>query len=105
MTNVSKFRRLDDDERKTVLIFVDGQKIRAMEGDSVAAAVLAVNFDYTRTTPVTTAKRAPYCMMGVCFECLMEIDGIPNQQACMTVVKENMTVDRQLGARTHEESS
>jgi NADH dehydrogenase/NADH:ubiquinone oxidoreductase subunit G len=38
-------------------------------------------------------------MMGVCFECLVEIDGIPNQQACMTPVKEGMQVRLQKGAR------
>ena len=29
------------------------------------------------------AARAPYCMMGVCFDCLAEIDGMPNRQSCM----------------------
>ena len=36
-------------------------------------------------------------MMGVCFECLMEIDGTPNQQACLVPVAENMRINRQLG--------
>ena len=43
--------------------------------------------------------RAPYCMMGVCFECLMEIDGEPNQQGCLVIVREGMRIDRQLGKR------
>lgn len=37
-------------------------------------------------------------MMGVCFECLVEIDGIPNRQACMIPVREGMVVRRQKGA-------
>lgn len=105
MTNGSKFKRLDDDIKNIVTIYVDGQKIEARAGDSVAAAVLATKFNHTRTTPVTNAKRAPYCMMGVCFECLMEIDAIPNRQACMTIVKENMIINRQLGARPHADKS
>jgi len=38
-------------------------------------------------------------MMGVCFECLMEIDGIPNRQACMVTVAPGMRIARQLGSR------
>jgi predicted molibdopterin-dependent oxidoreductase YjgC len=37
-------------------------------------------------------------MMGVCFDCLMEIDGEANQQACMTTVRDGMRVARQRGA-------
>ncbi|RZV48935.1 MAG: (2Fe-2S)-binding protein, partial [Pseudomonadales bacterium] len=42
--------------------------------------------------------RAPYCMMGVCFECLVEIDGVPNCQSCRVSVKEGMQICRQQGA-------
>jgi predicted molibdopterin-dependent oxidoreductase YjgC len=38
-------------------------------------------------------------MMGVCFECLMEIDGVGNRQACLTPVAAGMRVQRQRGAR------
>jgi hypothetical protein len=53
----------------------------------------------SRTTPVTGAPRAPYCMMGVCFECLLEIDGEPNQQGCLVTVRAGMRIERQLGKR------
>jgi len=42
--------------------------------------------------------RGPFCLMGSCFDCLVEIDGIPNRQACMVEVTEGMTVRRQAGA-------
>jgi D-hydroxyproline dehydrogenase subunit gamma len=51
-----------------------------------------------RTTPVTEAPRAPYCMMGVCFECLVEVDGKPSRQACLTTVRDGMVIRRQRGA-------
>jgi len=38
-------------------------------------------------------------MMGTCFECLMEIDGVQNRQACMTTVADGMIVKRQMGKR------
>ena len=68
-------------------------------GRNLAAALLAANAGHTRTTPVSGAKRAPFCMMGTCFECLVEIDGLPNQQACMIRVREGMRVRRQDGIR------
>ena len=43
--------------------------------------------------------RSAYCMMGVCFECLVDIDGCPNTQACMVVVQEGMKIKRQVGLR------
>lgn len=80
--------------RRVTLSF-EGEPIEACEGDTVAAAVLTANPRFTRRTPVIGSERAPYCMMGVCFDCLMQIDGVPNQQACMIPVREGMAVRRQ----------
>lgn len=84
------------EDAKRVSLTFDGVPIEAREGDTVAAAVLSVDPGFTRRTPVSGAPRAPYCMMGVCFDCLMQIDGVANQQACMTLVREGMAVRRQL---------
>ena len=83
----------------TVEVLVDGQAIRVPEGASAAAAVLVAGLPALRSTPVGGAPRAPYCMMGVCFECLVEIDGRQNQQACLTPAQDGMVVRRQIGAR------
>jgi predicted molibdopterin-dependent oxidoreductase YjgC len=93
------FRRLHDDARPAVIIHLDGEVVAAREGDTVAAAMLAAGIGHTRTTPVSGAPRLPFCMMGVCFDCLMEIDGVPNRQACMVRVRNGMQVRRQAGAR------
>ena len=90
-------RRHSDSE--VVAITVDGVAVEARAGASVAAAVLVSSSEATRTTPVSESPRAPYCMMGVCFECLMEIDGVANRQACMVQVAPGMRIQRQLGAR------
>ena len=92
------FKRLD--ESGTTLSFtVDGQPIRARTGDTVAAAMLAAGIDHCRTTPVSGAPRAPYCLMGVCFDCLVAIDGVGSRQACLVPVREGMAVETQLGKR------
>ncbi|RKZ91272.1 MAG: (2Fe-2S)-binding protein [Gammaproteobacteria bacterium] len=86
-------------ERQKVTIDFEGVQINVLAGETVAAAVLAAETDYTRTSAISGVHRAPYCQMGICFECLMEIDGVPNRQACMIEVREGMKVSRQYGAR------
>ena len=53
---------------------------------------------FFRTTAVDGRARGPFCMMGVCFDCLVEIDGLANCQACMTEVQAGMRIKRQQGA-------
>jgi len=78
-----------------VNITFEGKLLEVPAGETVIAAVMAAGAGYNRTSPISGAHRAPYCQMGVCFECLMEIDGIPNQQACMIQVRDGMVFSRQ----------
>ncbi|MCC6468296.1 MAG: (2Fe-2S)-binding protein [Alphaproteobacteria bacterium] len=88
------FRRLHE-PANAVTIQIDGSPVRAAPGDSVAAALLATGNPVCRQSPASGADRAPFCMIGACFECLMEIDGVPNRQACLVPVREGMQVRRQ----------
>lgn len=85
-----------DVPEKTVTIILDGAARKVPVGISVAAAVLGMGHKHTRVSPVSGEPRAPYCMMGVCYECLMEIDGRKDQQSCQVQVKEGMKVNRQI---------
>ena len=94
------FRRLPDlvvDEPFTVSI--DGRPHVARRGDSVAATLLAAGLDACRTTAVNEVARGPWCMMGVCFDCLVMIEGEPNRQGCMIPVEDGMRIETQQGAR------
>ena len=93
------FRRLPEAAGDTIAFTLNGARTTARAGDTVAAALLAAGVTYCRTTPVSGAKRAPYCMMGVCFECLVPIDGVGNRQACLIPVSAGMRVETQEGAR------
>jgi D-hydroxyproline dehydrogenase subunit gamma len=86
------FRRLHTPSQ-TVTILVDGRPLPAAAHDSVAAALLAAGIDCFRTTPLSGAPRAPYCMIGNCFECLVEIDDMPDRQACLVMVAEGMRIN------------
>ncbi len=82
---------------KTVTIEIEGTSLQVPETTTVAAAVLSHGGKtHTRRSPASGEKRAPFCFMGVCHECLVEIDGVPNQQACIIEVKESMKIRRQL---------
>ena len=82
-----------------ITVYVDGKAVSVGANESAAAAALQAGVGYTRTSPITGEKRAPYCMMGVCFECLMEINDEPNQQGCLVTVSDGMRINRQQGRR------
>jgi predicted molibdopterin-dependent oxidoreductase YjgC len=90
------FTRPTDDLGVTITF--EGNAVRARDGDSVAAALLAAGHLVFRETAVSGAPRGPFCMMGACFDCLVEIDSEPARQACMVRVAEGMRVRRQRGA-------
>lgn len=91
------FKTLPDAASASVAIVINGTPFDAPQDCSVAAAMLLAGEIMTRTTPVSDAPRGPYCMMGVCFECLVEIDGVPDQQACLIPVAAGMRISRQPG--------
>jgi predicted molibdopterin-dependent oxidoreductase YjgC len=83
----------------TIAVEVEGRTVRMPAGASAAAAILAAGWRSLRETPVSGAARGPYCMIGACFDCLAEIDGVPNRQSCMVAVRPGMQIRRQRGAR------
>lgn len=90
---------------QTVRIEFEGCALEVPEGISVAAAVLGHGHDHhCRHSVVSGENRAPFCLIGVCHECLMEIDGKPYQQACLVTVREGMNVKRHdfKGGKAHE---
>ena len=96
------FRRRHRAAKDSVTLLIEDEPVMVAEGDTVAAALLAAGLPWFRTTPIGGLPRAPWCMMGVCFECLVEIDGEANRQACLVQVREGMSVRRQRGARAFE---
>jgi len=93
------FRSISAAAEPFVDVEFDGRTLAVPEHCSVAAALLAAGVSRFRSTPVSGAPRAPYCLMGVCFECLLEIDGVANRQACLVPVQPRMKIRSQEGAR------
>ena len=92
------FRRLPD-AGAAIEVTLDGRSARVRAGDTVAAALLSAGVLASRVADVSGAPRAPYCMMGVCFECLVTVDGVGNRQGCLVPVREGMAIETQQGKR------
>jgi D-hydroxyproline dehydrogenase subunit gamma len=94
------FRKLHEPTQNAVTLTIDGAAVTAEAGESVAAVLLRQSPPWSRTTPVSQSRRAPYCMMGVCFDCLAQVDGEASVQTCLTTVRDGMRVERQHGKRS-----
>ena len=81
---------------KFTFIF-DGNEISAQPGQSVAAAILNQGSRILRQSRATGKPRSVFCGIGICFDCLVVIDGVPNQRACLAQAKAGLIVEIQLG--------
>ncbi|MBK3734135.1 FAD-dependent oxidoreductase [Azospirillum brasilense] len=80
-------------------ITYDGERIPALAGETVAAALAAHGVAAYRHTR-DGGRRGLYCGMGACFECLVTVDGKASQRACLTKVAEGQVVRSQPPAGT-----
>jgi predicted molibdopterin-dependent oxidoreductase YjgC len=94
-----RFRCVDPRSAGRLRIKLDGRTVLVDPGRTLAVALLEAGFQPFRYTAESGAPRSPLCLMGVCFECLVEVNGQPNVQSCMVRVQDGMTVRRQRGAR------
>jgi glycine/D-amino acid oxidase-like deaminating enzyme len=76
---------------RTISFQFDGQRIDALEGETVAAALSAAGVTTFRHT-ASGAPRGLFCGMGACFDCVVTVDGRIGQRACLTGVAEGMKV-------------
>ncbi|MEW7850735.1 (2Fe-2S)-binding protein [Massilia aurea] len=75
-----------------ITVFVNGAPVEAHPGETVATALLAAGINHFRTAR-NGAPRAPVCNMGVCFECVVTVDGRPATRSCMTLVEPGMQIE------------
>jgi len=92
------FTSLKGNQAKTVTVIFEGRELSVRKGLTIAAALLEAGITHFRNAPVSGAARAPFCMMGACFDCLLIVDGLPNQQSCLIEIREGMRLERQSGS-------
>jgi NADPH-dependent 2,4-dienoyl-CoA reductase/sulfur reductase-like enzyme len=82
---------------RTIPIRFEGREFLARTGESVASA-LAGNGVLAFRQTARGSERGIFCGMGVCQDCLLDIDGEPSRRACMTRVDRSMDIRRHRAA-------
>lgn len=77
---------------RLVTITVDGEQLLAVEGEPIAAALLAHGRRIFRRTPKRHEPRGLFCGIGRCTDCVMTVDGVPNVRTCVTPVRAGMVI-------------
>jgi sarcosine oxidase subunit alpha len=79
---------------KRVMLTVNGRLVTAYSGETLFAVLCAEGIVALRpaSKKLTEAARGGFCGMGVCQECRVMVDGLPDQRACMTEVRDGMEV-------------
>jgi hypothetical protein len=76
-----------------ITITFDGQPIRAFAEDSVGAALTRAGMRSWRTTRRKGRPRGLFCGIGVCYDCLLTVDGAANQRACLVPAVDGMELN------------
>jgi hypothetical protein len=85
-------------EQPNFPIRFDGRVVTAAPGQTVAAVLWADGVRSWRTTRGSGAPRGLFCGIGACFDCLVTINEVPNQRACLVPARPGMRVTTQAGA-------
>ena len=86
----------DREVGRLVSVSVDGKEIQAVEGEPIAAALLAQGIRVFRKTPRFGDPRGLFCGIGRCTDCIMTVDGTPNVRTCVTPIKAGMVITSNL---------
>ena len=74
-------------------VFVDGCEIQSFPGETVATALLVAGIRGMRINPRYGKEAGLYCGMGICHECLVTVNDVPNVRACMTFTEPDMKIE------------
>ena len=84
------FRHING-QKVDITIFIDENPINAVSGETVAAVLLRQNICAVHTCP-NGEPRGPYCMMGVCFDCMVTLENGQSEQACQIDATEGLKI-------------
>lgn len=76
-----------------VTISIDSTPVTVDTGTTVAGAMISQGVTAWRSTRNNERPRGLFCGIGACFDCLVTIDSVPNQRACMVRVCEGQQID------------
>ena len=80
------------ERKKKIKVIINGQEVIAYEGETLLATMIASGIKLIRRSSVLNEPRGGLCGMGVCYDCLVTINNVPNIRACMSYAKEGMEI-------------
>ena len=86
-----RFVRLNEEVRKEITLYVDGEAIKAKEGDTLMVAILTAR-KYLRSSEFDDTKRAGFCLMGACQDCWVWTEEGDRVRSCSTPVSQGIKV-------------
>ncbi len=93
MTKEKIAKRIPSTRGEPIYVTVDGHAVEAYAGETVATILLANGNIIFQQDENAHAPRCLFCGMGVCFNCLVTIDGLPNIRACATLITAGMVIE------------
>jgi sarcosine oxidase subunit alpha len=75
-----------------VTVQINDQAVTAFAGETIAAVLLVEGQRIFRHTRKTNEPRSLFCGMGICYDCLVTVDNMPNIRACVTQIREGMVI-------------
>ena len=84
-------------QEPNIKFYLNGQEYEAIDGEPIAAAIIACGIRIMRKTLVYKKTRGIYCAIGRCTDCMMTVDGVPNVRTCVTPIRDGMIIEIQEG--------
>lgn len=82
-------------EKREVAFTFNGETFAGTEGQSIAAALMARGVRELRKTRFDEEPRLIFCGIGICFDCVVVVDGVANQRACLVEIREGAKIESQ----------
>ena len=93
----SPMRLVEAQPEASFQVTFDGRTLDALPGQTVAAVLWSAGIFAWRTTRVEGQPRGVFCGIGVCFDCLVTVNGVPNQRACLVSARSGDVITTQRG--------
>ena len=87
----------EETRTKLVTVTIDGTPYEAIEGEMIAAVLMANGIRVHRHTTKNHEPRGVFCGIGQCTDCVMTVNGKPNVRTCITPVEDGMVIETQEG--------
>ena len=86
---------MSTDAKREVTFSFNGETFRGVEGQSIAAALMARGVRELRKTRFDDEPRLIFCGIGICFDCVVVVEGVANQRACLVEITDGAKIESQ----------